>query len=233
MNDTLILTCEHAGNKIPAAYAQLFSSHTAKLWLDSHRGYDPGALPVAKLIAKQLQLPLLDQQISRLLVEPNRSLGHRKLWSRFTHHLDAATKAAILQHHYHPHRERVREAVAASITKKERAVHIGIHSFARVLDGRRRKTDIGLLYDSTNRAERAWIDRVFAALRESEPRFFVHRNQPYRGMTDGLTTALRRELPADSYLGFEIEICQDLIATPAGCRELAGLLGPALRSALA
>ena len=44
----IVLTCEHGGNRIPAAYAAYFQSAGAVL--DSHRGFDAGALAVAGAI---------------------------------------------------------------------------------------------------------------------------------------------------------------------------------------
>ena len=40
--DALIITCEHGGNEVPAAYAPLFAGHEALL--PTHRGWDAGAL---------------------------------------------------------------------------------------------------------------------------------------------------------------------------------------------
>ena len=39
----------------------------------------------------------------------------------------------------------------------------------------------------------------------------IHRNRPYRGWTDGLTTALRREIPEGRYAGIELEVSQALM----------------------
>jgi hypothetical protein len=56
------------------------------------------------------------------------------------------------------------------------------------------------------------------------PGLRVRRNAPYRGSADGLTRALRDELPASRYLGFEIELNQRWIATAAQRRALAAAL---------
>ena len=47
--DIFIITCEHGGNRIPAPYRRLFRGQRALL--DSHRGYDPGSLVMAKALA--------------------------------------------------------------------------------------------------------------------------------------------------------------------------------------
>ena len=46
----LLLTCEHGGNRIPPRYRTLFQGH--RRLLESHRGYDRGALAVAILMSR-------------------------------------------------------------------------------------------------------------------------------------------------------------------------------------
>ena len=61
----------------------------------------------------------------------------------------------------------------------------------------------------------------------------MRRNAPYRGDTDGLTTALRRELPEGRYLGLELELNQALLAEAGSRRRLTALLTRTLAGALA
>ena len=51
--DSFLVTCEHGGNRIPAPCRRLFRGQRALL--DSHRGYDPGALVMAKALAAALR----------------------------------------------------------------------------------------------------------------------------------------------------------------------------------
>src|SRR5262249_47965032 len=77
----LVLTCEHAGNKIPPGYSRLFRG--ADDVLASHRGWDPGALTLARALAKRLRRPLHFVTWSRLLVESNRAPHNPRIWSAF------------------------------------------------------------------------------------------------------------------------------------------------------
>ena len=77
--DTFIITCEHGGNRIPAPYRRLFRGQRALL--DSHRGYDPGSLVMAKALASAFGAPLVASTVSRLLIDLNRSIGHPQLFS--------------------------------------------------------------------------------------------------------------------------------------------------------
>ena len=73
----IVITCEHGGNRIPSPYRDLFHAHQALL--DSHRGFDPGALIMAKALATAFAAPLVASTVSRLLVDLNRSVGHPRL----------------------------------------------------------------------------------------------------------------------------------------------------------
>jgi predicted N-formylglutamate amidohydrolase len=87
-------------------------------------------------------------------------------------------------------------------------LHLGIHSFTPVLDGVTRKPDVALLYDPARPAERRLARAWSSALAGTLPSRVVRRNDPYRGNTDGLATAMRRELGATRYIGIEIEVNQ-------------------------
>src|SRR5258705_12004908 len=76
--DSFLITCEHGGNRIPAPYRRLFRGRRALL--DSHRGYDPGALVMAKALAGAFKAPLVTSTISRLVIDLNPSIGHPPLF---------------------------------------------------------------------------------------------------------------------------------------------------------
>lgn len=211
----LVLSCEHAGREIPAAYRGLFDSDAARSALDSHRGWDPGAIEIASSLARTLDAPLAAHHVTRLLVEVNRSPGHGALWSEFSRALPEADRSAILDRYWSAHRDEVRRLVDRA-PAGALVVHVGVHTFTPVWNGRRRATDIGLLHDPARTPERRvavrWkreLTRGFAAdgLR-------VHLNRPYRGWTDGLTTTLRGELAEERYAGIELEVSQALVPLP-------------------
>ena len=52
--------------------------------LKSHRGWDPGSLTLAARLAETLGAPFHAQTVTRLLIDANRSLHHRGLFSEFT-----------------------------------------------------------------------------------------------------------------------------------------------------
>ncbi|HEX6790223.1 MAG TPA: N-formylglutamate amidohydrolase [Candidatus Krumholzibacteria bacterium] len=204
----IVVSCEHAGNRVPAEYRSLFRG--ARRALASHRGWDSGAIDLARVIAPALDAPLVATTVSRLVVECNRSLGHPRLFSEFTRTLPREEKQVLLDRHYHPHRGAVEAVVRSAIRTHGRVVHVGVHTFAPVLDGTRRTADVGLLYDPRRELEVRWCEEWMAILSLTAPGLRVRRNYPYRGASDGLTSALRRRFPAGRYLGIELEVNQAL-----------------------
>ena len=202
----LILSCEHGGNHVPAAYRRLF--HGARDVLNSHRGFDLGALKVAKMMSRRLEAPLVASTTSRLLVDLNRSLDHRRLFSSYSEVLDEPARARVLRLYYHPYRARVEELVAEQIRLGRAVLHVSVHSFTPVLDGKERHADVGLLYDPTRQREEAFCDCWRTALWERQPELRVRRNYPYRGVSDSLTVSLRERYPAHRYAGVELEVNQ-------------------------
>src|SRR4051794_18522943 len=105
----LLITCEHGGNAIPARYRPLFKPH--RKLLESHRGYDPGALALARDFAEAYGAELVYSTTSRLLVELNRSPNHRQIFSEVTLGVAPAERERLLQQYYWPYRKRVEAQV--------------------------------------------------------------------------------------------------------------------------
>jgi predicted N-formylglutamate amidohydrolase len=206
---TVIVTCEHGGNRIPAPYRSLFRGHEALL--ETHRGYDPGALVMARQLAAALRAPLVSSTVSRLLVDLNRSVGHPQLFSVATRRASRAVRAGIVAQHYLPYRAEVERVVGKSVARGKRVVHVSSHSFTPVLDGDVRRADVGLLYDPARGGEVALCARWKARLASASTDLRVRRNYPYAGKGDGLTSYLRRRFPQDKYVGIELEINQKFV----------------------
>ncbi|MBE0617753.1 MAG: N-formylglutamate amidohydrolase, partial [Proteobacteria bacterium] len=99
----LICSCEHGGNRVPAQYRALFTG--AEEVLESHRGWDVGALTLAEDLARRFGAPLCAARVTRLLVELNRSPGHPRVFSEFSRGLDSDERQRVLDGYYFPHRE--------------------------------------------------------------------------------------------------------------------------------
>jgi predicted N-formylglutamate amidohydrolase len=228
--DFVLITCEHGGNRIPPRYRHLFLGHEPLL--ASHRGYDPGALVMARDLARAFDTPLVVSTVSRLLVDLNRSLGHPRLFSEATRPAPRAVRQEVVARHYLPYRGKVEALVAAAVAERKRVIHISSHSFTPVLDGEVRNADLGLLYDPGRSGEAALCRRWQARLGESAPELRVRRNYPYTGKSDGFTAHLRRRFPADRYVGIELEINQAAVGAGRRWTGLRNRVVEALRQTL-
>ncbi|MGH8120733.1 MAG: N-formylglutamate amidohydrolase [Gammaproteobacteria bacterium] len=202
----LVLTCEHGGNRIPREYAYLFKS--AARAVNSHRGWDPGALELARYLGRFFHLPVHYVTWCRLLVESNRAPTNPRIWSQYTAGLPAVDKKEILARYWWPHRREVEAHIQNELAEGSSVVHVAVHSFVPVLGGTRKNADIGLLYDSRCPREKALCRRWQTVLKSMDPALRVRRNYPYPGLTDGLCTWLRRRHPTDRYVGVELEVNQ-------------------------
>ncbi len=206
-----MITCEHASNELPARVKDLRISQED---LDSHRGYDIGAFAVYEELVSKFKPDFYSSgRYSRLFVDLNRSLRNNKF----------ASPAGIAYHE--SYWGEVEKFVAQNLPEisedpskagcvQPAIVHLAIHSFTPILDGRTRNADIGILYDPSRPAEREIADIIVAEILAKFPKYKVRRNYPYLGKTDGLCTALRKKFDPHKtgrYVGFEIEINQKLL----------------------
>ncbi len=227
-NDFFLITCEHGGNRIPARYRSLFAGHQALL--RTHRGYDAGALRLAREMAAALDARLVAATVSRLLIDLNRSITHPRLYSAASRAASADIRAEILRRYYLPYRAAAEMEIAQAIDRDERVIHVSCHSFTPQLDDTLRNADIGLLYDPARPGELDFCRRWRSALTVRTPESRIRMNYPYAGKNDGFTTALRKRFPADCYLGVELEVNQKQVSDDASrWRDLRHAIIEALR----
>ncbi len=207
----IVITCEHGGNRIPVPYRDMFRGQQRKL--ESHRGYDPGALVMGRALAAAFAAPLVVSTVSRLLVDLNRSVGHPRLHCEAVRKAPAEVRQRILEHYYQPYRTQAERLVRLAVADDGFVIHVSSHSFTPELDGKVRNADIGLLYDPARQREGDLCERWKASLKICAPEITVRRNYPYAGKGDGLTAWFRRHLPPDAYVGIELEVNQKHVFT--------------------
>jgi predicted N-formylglutamate amidohydrolase len=202
----IVVTCEHGGNRIPAPYRRWFRGR--ERLLETHRAYDPGALALARALARRFRATLVTATVSRLVVELNRSPAHRGLFSDAMLAAPPAVREDAFQRHYVPYRRKAEHAIDREVAAGRRVLHMSSHSFTPKLDGSVRRVDIALLYDPSRRWERSLCDTWRHTLREALPGWTVRRNYPYRGVSDGFTRYLRTRFADSHYAGVELEVSQ-------------------------
>jgi predicted N-formylglutamate amidohydrolase len=208
----LVISCEHAGNKIPIKWSRHIK--IPKDVLNSHRGIDIGALDLTLALEKVNPQKVFVNDISRLLIELNRSLHHPKLFSEYSQYLSPEDKLEIIQSVYAPYRSQVKGAIIPHYQKGRTIWHISVHSFTPQLNGNVRNAEIGFLYDPKRLSEsqfaKAWRDLLKGKLGAD---YRLRMNYPYLGIADGFVTDLRKSFPDNHYVGIEIEVNQGLYRT--------------------
>ncbi|MDD5290308.1 MAG: N-formylglutamate amidohydrolase [Patescibacteria group bacterium] len=217
----LIVSCEHAGNKIPKEYRNYFKLY--KKILETHNALDIGAKKLAKKIARAFGAPLFLNLISRLLIDVDCSL-HNKPYLFFapsdagseekTNQFKEAfkdfpeiEKEQIIKKIYEKHRQKLEKQIADEIKNSRGVFHLMVHSFTPNFKGEERNADIGLLYNPALSDEAELCQKWQKILIELDSNLKVRLNYPYTGSEDGLTSNLRRQF-GEKYLGVEIEVNQ-------------------------
>jgi predicted N-formylglutamate amidohydrolase len=214
----VVLSCEHASFYIPDQLAELFAPYNDII--ETHEGWDPGALEVAQLFSKKLNAPLYASSVNRLVVDLNRDRILHKPFSKITQSLTNEEKAELLTHYYYPYRRIVAEEVEKLLESYRPVIHLSVHSFTPVLNGQTRTADIGFLYDPRRSEEKKFTSLWKTALFTQDNKLKVRLNYPYKGVTDGFTRYLRARFPNDLYLGIELEINQKFLEEANKLAEL-------------
>lgn len=205
----LLLTCEHGGNHVPMWLRDRFAG--ARAVLESHRGWDPGALDAARHLQTALRARLIYETTSRLVIEANRSPDSPQLYSEFTAPLHEEQRRQLFTEYYQPFREKTMGGLQWMLAEEaNRVIHISVHSFTPVWQGQERAVDLGLLFDPDRPAEVAFCAAWKALLEARLAQMRVRDNEPYKGTDDGHTRLLRTVFPDDVYAGVELEMNQRL-----------------------
>jgi predicted N-formylglutamate amidohydrolase len=190
MRDDLsfVFSVEHASKNVPKGFSYLLSG-------EEHTLFDRGAKRYATDLATVCNGKLFLGNFSRRLVDLNRS---RPKQPKF-----------IIDRYYTPFRKRVFDYVENEIAQGKKVVHISCHTFTGTFFGVERHFDLGILYDPRRRVEKETALLIQQKLKKSTS-VRVRLNQPYRGTSDGHTTALRKKFPVESFCGIELEVNQKL-----------------------
>lgn len=202
----LFLSCEHAVNDVPPAYRDLFKQHESLL--QSHRAVDFGALSVAKSLSQSLDCACVTAKVTRLLIDCNRTVTNRSCFSEFTRDLPEHEKLHLINTFYRPYREQCEATIHALIENGAQVLHVSVHSFTPEFNGVIRNAAIGLLYDTKRQGEKEVARQWHGLLFHELPAYRIRMNYPYRGTSDGFTSALRKRYSQKEYLGIELEMNQ-------------------------
>lgn len=224
-----MIVCEHASPHIPPEFNQLGLSDDAA---NSHVAWDPGALPVARRLAEDLDAVLVFGTMSRLLYDCNRPPEAPSAIPVRSEVFDIpgnagltqAERAARVEHIYTP----FSTALSEKITRHRDTLRlmVTIHSFTPVFHDVEREVEIGVLHGE---------DARFAqAMMQAKPQgahFCIRLNEPYAAV-DGVAHTLDQHGLANNLPNVMIEVRNDLIATNADQRAMAQFLTGWVKQAL-
>ncbi|KQU48288.1 hypothetical protein ASG67_13340 [Sphingomonas sp. Leaf339] len=214
-----LLIGDHAGNIVPDALRSLGLSDDD---LGRHIGWDIGIAGLGEALAAMLDATFIRQTYSRLVIDCNRDPGAVDAMPPVSDGtvlpgnaaLDADDRAARVAAIHAPYQA----TIAAELARRDAAGMVtelvSLHSFTPTMRGFARPWQIGVLHD---RGNLSLAHRSLQRL-QAMADLTVGDNEPYR-MDSIDYTIPRHAYPDRPYL--ELEIRQDLLATPAGIAEWA------------
>jgi predicted N-formylglutamate amidohydrolase len=226
----IVLVCEHASNHIPAQWGDL--GLTADL-RRAHIAWDPGALGLARGLAKRLDAVLIHAPVSRLVYDCNRAPDMPGAMPARSEVHEIPGNAALSAEErlrrttaiYLPFHDGLHSLINRRIALGLRPVVVTIHSFTPVYFGKPRRVEFGVIHD----ADPAYAVAIHAAAQGSG--LVAELNAPYSA-ADDVTHTLRVVATPYGLPNAMLEIRNDLIATAAAEDTMAELLAPVLNMGL-
>lgn len=227
----LVLVCDHAFNRVPECLQQLGLDDTQ---LADHIGWDPGAAAVARLLAQDLDAPLLLSGYSRLVIDCNRPLTSSDLIPQQSagvvipgnQNLSASERADRIQNLFIPYHDAVEKLLDACLLRNPQhpTIFLSIHSFTPFLFNQQRPWHIGVSHKSDNR----FAKNLYNALVQQE-NIIVGFNEPYP-IEDAFDYSIPVHGEARGLPCAMIEIRQDGLITQAGIEQWAKRIALAYRA---
>ncbi|TXC70735.1 N-formylglutamate amidohydrolase [Sphingomonas ginsenosidivorax] len=227
-----LLIGDHAGNAVPHSLGALGVSDEE---LGRHIGWDIGIGMLGERLAERIDAVFIRQTYSRLVIDCNRSAaqpdaiaavsdGTAVPGNRGLSDEDRAQRFAEIHEPY-------QAAIGAELARRDAAgldtTLVALHSFTPAMRGHDRPWHIGILHDG---GDTRFAHAMLAVLR-AEPDLVVGDNEPYR--MDQIDYTIPRHAYPASRPYAEIEIRQDLLATPEACAAWADRLARILPAAAA
>ena len=224
-----VLLCDHAGRAVPEALELGVSAAD----MDRHIAWDIGALALAESLSEALDSPLIAQPYGRLVIDCNRDPARADACPEVSDGtlvpanlgLTPEAKAERVAAIHEPYHARIGALLDDRVARGLSTALVLVHSFTPAMGGVARPWRMGVLHTGG-----AFALDVLRRLRERDAGP-IGDNQPY-AMDEVDYTAYRHG--RDRGLPFvELEVRQDLIASPEGRAPIAALLAEVLPAALA
>lgn len=224
----VLLVCDHASNRIPAAMQQLGLGDDA---FERHIAYDIGALALTRLLSLQLDAPAVLSGYSRLLIDCNRQPGDPQSIPEVSDGvlvpgnaaLEEPEQVARAESFHWPYHHAIDKVFAHLRRVGPEPLLFSIHTFTPSLGGQERFWDIGVLWNRDPRIAVPLID-----LLRRHPNLNVGDNEPYSGKDIAYTINLHAG--SAGLANAAVEVRQDHCETKGKLERWAQILGDALRT---
>lgn len=229
----VLLVCDHASNRIPAALDNLGLDAGA---LQQHIAWDIGSRKLIEHLVERLDAPGVLAGYSRLVVDLNRSLEDESLMPLVSDGTVIAGNQKMSENHrnrrirdfYVPYRQAIDGLLNGFRKQGVTPALIAIHSFTpQMQEGHQRPWQIGVLWDKDPRIPVPLIRN----LRMRPEGLQVGDNEPYSGKHPADYT-IDHHGEAAGLPHVSIEVRQDLIASEEGAERWAAILHESLQDIL-
>jgi len=227
----LIIICDHASNRVPAAYGDL---GVPAAEFERHIAWDIGAAAITEILARRFDAPAILSEVSRLLIDCNRRFEDPSLTPAISdgtevpanRNLSKGEREKRWLTYHQPYHQAIWTAVERKLAIGQRPILIAIHSMTRVLKGIARPWQITICWLHDQRLSAPMLDALRA-----RPGIAVGDNQPYLlDLYEDYSVpvhAMRRGLKH-----LLVEFRQDEVADNAGQKRWADLFGDCLEQVL-
>ena len=227
----VVLVCEHASNHIPEAWGDLGLRPDQRA---AHIAWDPGALGLARGLARRLDAVLVHAPVSRLVYDCNRAPDMAGAMPARSEIHDIPGNAAITPDEraartaavYVPFHDGLHALLMDRMARGLAPVMVTIHSFTPVYFGKPRSVEFGVIHD----ADMALPQAILEAAR-TRTTLDARMNEPYSAQ-DQVTHTLRLQATPYGLPNAMLEIRNDLIATAEAEEAMADLLAPVISAAV-
>lgn len=218
----VLVLCDHASNAVPRWVGDLGVSDDA---LNSHIGWDIGALMMAERIALRADAPGVFSGYSRLVLDCNRPLSHPGLVPEVSDGVEIPANVGLsreqsggrIEKVFLPYHFAVAGELARFAARGVEPLVLSVHSCTHVMDNVQRPWSIGIAHSADERVSRPLVEAL-----DEIGEFEVGDNQPYAVdesdytiVAHGLDRGLKHVL---------VEVRQDLIGEREGAHRWADIL---------
>lgn len=224
----LLLLGDHAGRVIPRALGDLGLTEAQR---GDHIALDIGVAGLGASLSAQLDATFIQQRYSRLVIDCNRRPGDESSIPAVSDGVEILGNqglgpdaiAARLAEIYQPYQDEISRALDGRAERP--TLLVSLHSFTPSMQGYDRPWRLGVLHREDSLFSTAVLRRLRADLGDA-----VGDNQPYRMDETDNTVPLHADARGLDYL--ELEVRQDLLATPKAQSDMAEWLAPRFVAAL-